>query len=61
MGIFTSQWHLESCQNTYCHCLLKIIVASALPLILVAEQLGEGPRSLSFLKKEFSREGKLVQ
>ena len=57
MGIFTSRWHLESGQNTCCHPLLKIIVASALPLILVAEQLGEGTSVLVLFEERIQQRG----
>ena len=57
MGIFTSWWHLELGQNTCCHPLLKIIVASALPLILVAEQLGEGTSVLVRFEERIQQRG----
>ena len=48
---------MESGQNTCCHPLLKIIVASALPLILVAEQLGEGTSVLVLFEERIQQRG----
>ena len=48
---------MESCQSTCCHRLLKIIVASALPLVLVAEQLGEGTSVLVLFEERIQQRG----